>query len=534
MSSGVRTLNPNAETMGKGAALYMNINAAKGLQDVMKSNLGPKGTIKMLVDGALQIKLTKDGNVLLREMQIQNPTAVMIARTAVAQDDITGDGTTSMVLFIGELMKRAEGYIQDGLHPRVLVEGYELAKKAALEYLDSIKQTIDVEDREKIRCVARTSLHTKVQGSIAESLTDIVTDAVLCIRTPDTPIDLHMVEIMYMRHKLDNDTRLIRGIVLDHGARHPDMPKHLENCFILTCNLSLEYEKSEVNSSFFYSNAEQREELVVAERKFTDDRVMKVIELKKKVCKNGEGFVVVNMKGIDPYALDLLAAEGIFALRRAKKRNMERMVYACGGFSINSEEELTPECLGHAGSVYEHTLGEDVFTFVEDVKEGNSCSILIKGPNDHTIAQIKDAVRDGLRAVKNCIDDGSVIPGAGAFEIGCAQYLREVTKKAAKGKVKIGVEAFAEAILCIPKLIAENAGHDAADTLIEVQTEHEDGNGACGIDVITGGAIDADQAGIYDNFIVKRQILNSAPVVSGQLLLVDEIMRAGINTRRKA
>ena len=100
----------------------MNINAAKGLHEVMKTNLGPKGTIKMLVDGAGGIKLTKDGNVLLREMQIQNPTAVMIARTAVAQDDVTGDGTTSTVLLIGELMKQAERYLSEGTHPRVLVE----------------------------------------------------------------------------------------------------------------------------------------------------------------------------------------------------------------------------------------------------------------------------------------------------------------------------------------------------------------------------------------------------------------------------
>ena len=118
----VKTLNPNAETMGRLGALFMNINASKGLHDVMKTNLGPKGTIKMLVDGAGQIKLTKDGNVLLREMQIQNPTAVMIARTAVAQDDTTGDGTTSTVLLIGELMKQAERYISEGTHPRVLVE----------------------------------------------------------------------------------------------------------------------------------------------------------------------------------------------------------------------------------------------------------------------------------------------------------------------------------------------------------------------------------------------------------------------------
>lgn len=409
----LKSLNPKAEILGRNAALFMNINASKGLHDVMKTNLGPKGTIKMLVGGAGDIKLTKDGNVLLREMQIQNPTAVMIARTAVAQDDITGDGTTSTVLFIGELMKRAERYLGEGLHPRIIVEGFELAKKATLEFLDSFKVKLDAKDRESLWCVARTSLSTKLTEPLASQLTDSVVDAVLLIQQEDQPVDLHMVELMHMKHKFDQDTRLVRGLVLDHGARHPDMPKRLDNAYILTCNISLEYEKSEVNTGFFYSSAEQREKLVAAERAVTDERVQRIIELKRKVCTGGKGFVVINQKGIDPMSLDLLAKEGILALRRAKRRNMERLTLACGGFAINSIEELGPDCLGFAGSVYEHVLGEDKYVFVEEVKNPHSCTILIKAPSDYRLAQIKDAIRDGLRAVKNTIEDGCYVPGAG-------------------------------------------------------------------------------------------------------------------------
>lgn len=511
----------------------MNINAAKGLHDVMKTNLGPKGTIKMLVGGAGDIKLTKDGNVLLREMQIQNPTAVMIARTAVAQDDITGDGTTSTVLMIGELMKQAERYLAEGTHPRVLVEGFDVAKKAVLEYLDATKVAVEPSDRELLRSVARTSLRTKLREDLADQLTDIVTDAVLTIAQPEQPIDLFMVEIMHMRHKLDQDTHLIKGLVLDHGARHPDMPKRSENCYILSCNLSLEYEKSEVNSGFFYSSADQREKLVAAERAYTDERVQKIIDLKRKVCDTPDkSFVVINQKGIDPGSLEALAKEGIMGLRRAKKRNMERIALACGGFSINSVEELTPDCLGYAGLVYEHVLGEEKYTFIEDVKNPHSCTILIKGPNDHTIAQIKDAVRDGLRAVKNVLEDKSVVVGAGAFEVGAAHQLRTVTKKTVQGRVKLGIEAFAEALLGFPKILAENSGYDAQDVIIKLQEEHERGN-AVGLDVATGEPLDPKLTGIYDNYLVKRQIILSAPVIASQLLLVDEVMRAGMNMRKQ-
>lgn len=536
----VKTLNANAEVMNRAAALFMNINAAKGLMDVMRSNYGPKGTIKMLVSGAGDIKLTKDGNVLLREMQIQNPTAVMIARAAVAQDDITGDGTTSIVLLIGELMKQAERYLSEGTHPRVLVEGFETARKATLEFLETFKVPLegakegsDVPlDRETLRCVARTSLRTKLAEPLADQLTDIVTDAVLAIRRPGQPIDLFMVEVMHMRHKLDSDTRLVRGLVLDHGSRHPDMPKRLEKCHILSCNISLEYEKSEVNSGFFYSSAEQREKLVAAERAYTDERVRKIIELKQKLCGDGDkSFVLINQKGIDPISLDMLAKEGIIALRRAKKRNMERIQLACGGFSINSVEELCPECLGYAEEVYEHVLGEEKYTFIEGVKDPHSVTVLIKGPSDHTIAQIKDALRDGLRAVKNTIDDGGVVPGGGAFEVAAAHHLRSQIRKTLSGRAKLGLEAFAEALLGLAKALAENSGHDVQEAIIKLQEEHERGN-VVGFDVATGEAMDPATAGVYDNYIVKRQILQSAPVLAGQLLLVDEVMRAGINMRR--
>ena len=474
--------------------------------------------------------------MLLKEMQIQNPTAVMIARTAVAQDDITGDGTSSTVLIIGELLKQAERYLNEGLHPRVLVEGFDAAKRASIKFLEDFKVPcpgVANPDKELLTCVARTALRSKLREDLADKLTSIVVDAVCLVAKKDEPIDLHMVEIMHMRHKLDSDTRLVSGLVLDHGARHPDMKKHVDDAFILTCNISMEYEKSEVNSSFMYSDAEQRERMVAAEREYTDDVVRQVIALKKKVCDgNDKGFVVITQKGIDPISLDMLAKEGIVGLRRAKKRNMERLVLSCGGVCINSPEELTPEVLGHAGKVYEHVLGEEKYTFVEDVANPQSCTILLKGPNDHTIAQLKDAVRDGLRAVKNALVDEALVPGAGAFESALSVHLLDEVRKSVEGRAKRGVEAFAEAMLVIPKTLAENSGYDAQDVCIALADEVAKGN-KVGLDVTTGEAFDPAVAGVYDNFIVKAQILHSAPVIATQLLLVDEVMRAGVNMRKR-
>ncbi|KAJ5773587.1 T-complex protein 1 zeta subunit [Penicillium paradoxum] len=525
--SATQLLNPKAESRRRGEALKVNIGAGEGLQDVLKSNLGPSGTLKMLVDGAGAIKLTKDGNVLLREMQIQNPTAVMIARAATAQDDITGDGTTSVVLLVGELLKQAERHISEGLHPRVITDGYEIAKTEALKFLENFKLERPI-DRELLLSVARTSLSTKLNGALAEKLTPDIVDAVLAIhKAPEKP-DLHMVEIMTMQHRSSSDTQLIRGLALDHGARHPDMPKRVENAFILTLNVSLEYEKSEINSGFYYSNAEQRDKLVESERKFVDAKLQKIVDLKKEVCGNdpNKGFVVINQKGIDPLSLDVLVKNGIFALRRAKRRNMERLQLVCGGTAQNSVEDLSPEVLGWAGLVYEHQLGEEKFTFVEEVKDPKSVTILIKGPNGHTITQVKDAVRDGLRSVYNTIVDGCVIPGAGAFQVACAAHLKSQDfTKTVKGKAKWGVGAFADALLIIPKTLAANSGHDIQDSLAALHDEATDGN-IVGLDLVTGEPMDPVQEGVFDSFRVLRNCIASSTGIASNLLLCDELLKA--------
>jgi len=525
-------MNPNAEIVAKSQALMINVSAAQGLQSVLKSNLGPRGTLKMLVGGAGQIKLTKDGNVLLHEMQIQHPTAALIARAATAQDDMTGDGTTSTVLFIGELLKQAQRFLSEGVHPRIISEGFDLAREKALEVLESMKVSpakIGC-DRELLCNVARTSLRTKLEEELADQLTEIVTDAVMLVAKPNEQVDLHMIEIMHMVHQSGSDTRLIKGLVCDHGSRHPDMPDSLHNCHIMTCNVSLEYEKTEISSGFFYSNAEQREKMVEAERKFTDEKVKQIIALKRQVCtpENGHSFVIINQKGIDPLSLDMLAKEGILALRRAKRRNMERLTLACGGMAINSTEDMTPDMLGWAGHVYEQTLGEDRFTFVEDVCHPQSCSILIKGPNEHTIAQIKDAIRDGLRAVNNTISDQSVIPGAGAFELQASMALQDF-KGDVKGRAKLGVQAFADALLVIPKMLAENSGFDVQDTLLKLQETIKEFPEPIGLDLYTGESMVPSDVGIWDNYRVKRQFIQLATVLASQLLLVDEVMRAGKN-----
>lgn len=423
--------------------------------------------------------------------------------------------------------------------------GRDILANPRLQFLDDFKLPKEV-DRELLLSVARTSLATKLNANLAAKLTPAIVDSVLAIYEAPAKPDLHMVEIMKMQHRTAADTQLIRGLALDHGARHPDMPKRLENCYILTMNVSLEYEKTEINSSFFYSSAEQREKLVESERRFVDAKLKKIVDLKKELCGNDgkKNFVIINQKGIDPLSLDVLAKNGILALRRAKRRNMERLQLICGGIAQNSVDDLTEDVLGWAGLVYEQTLGEEKYTFVEEVKDPKSVTLMIKGPNQHTIAQVTDAVRDGLRSVYNMIVDKSVVPGGGAFQVACATHLKsdEFAKKV-KGKAKYGVEAFADALLIIPKTLAANAGHDVQDarkftppgshnchmltetTVATLQDEQRDGD-VVGLDLETGEPMDPELEGVFDSFRVLRNCIASSSGIASNLLLCDELLKA--------
>ena len=532
--SSVNFINEKGEELDREGALRMNLTAATSLSSVIRSNVGPKGTEKMLVGGAGQVKITKDGNVLLHEMSIIHPTAQMIARAATAQDDTVGDGSSSNVLFIGELFVQSFRYVQEGIHVSHLVDGIELAKKKSLEFLETCKYKPEKIDREFLLNVARTALRTKLPTKLADQMTEIVTDAVLTIKR-DSGIDLHMVEIMHQKQKMSTDTKLIKGLVLDHGGRHPAMPKRLENCYILNCNVSLEYENTEVHSKLIYSNAEQRENLLKSEHKATDDLCKKIIDLKREVCDSEEGkknnrhFVVINQKGIDPLSLDMLAREGILGLRRAKKRNAERLILACGGNAVNSFDDLSINDLGQADLIYEEQLDEEKYTYIEGVKNPQSCTILVRAASGYEIAQIKDAIRDGLRAVKNVFDDESAIPGAGAFEIACSEVLKQFAKsKEVEGKKYYGVNAFAEALLVIPKAVCKNAGVDAQESIINALKSYDENKKLMGVDINDNGKpINPIDHGIYDNYCVKKSLLNISPVLTQQFLMVDEIIRAG-------
>lgn len=504
----------NQISSGKGLSLYISICAAKGLQDIMKNSLGPCGTMKILVTGGGEVKISKDGSYLLNEMQIQNPTASLIARSIISQKTYTGDGATSTVILIGETLRNMEKYLEKGIHPQILCDGIDLVRMEIEKWLPT-QITNQILNRTVLLKCAKTVIETKIKKNLAEKMANIAVDAILTIYNEGKIIDLERIEILQINNKTESDSKFIKGLVLDHGARHPDMPKIIHNAFIFLCNINLEHERPETNSNFFYNSIEDREEISINERELIDRRVNKIIQLKRSVClgKN-RGFVLVNQKGIDTVSLDMLAKEGILGIRRAKRKNLERISLLCNCIPVNSVHNLKSDILGFSGIVYEQLIGEEKYTFFENVSNPFSGTIIIKGKSSFTRKQIENSILNAMKALKFGIKDKGFLKGAGGIEILFHEHLLDFSSKI-PGKKKYGIKAFANAVLSIPITLYENSGLkvDCLSKCIEMYEKYESKlkNYNC------------DEINHLDSFSVKKTILNTVCIIVIQILLIDEI-----------
>mmetsp|Transcript_49599 Transcript_49599/g.116962 ORF Transcript_49599/g.116962 Transcript_49599/m.116962 type:complete len:521 (+) Transcript_49599:39-1601(+) len=499
---------------GKGLSMYISINAIKGLQEVVRNSLGPNGSLKILVSGSGEIKISKNGTFLLKEMQIQNPVASLIARTLSSQHQLIGDGTISVLLILGELFNNLEGYLEKGIHPQILCEGIDLGRRELEKWLPSCFSRKKL-TKETLIEISKTVLCTKIQRSILDKMAKITVEAILTLFQNEKFYDLNMIEIIKMDTQTEADSRWVRGIVLDHGARHPDMPKIVHNAFILACNVDLEYEKTETNSSFFQNSIEQQERFSVKEREAVDIKIHKIIHLKRKICKNEKkGFVVINQKGIDIISLDMLSKEGILGVRRTKRRNMERISLLCNCVPVNSLNDLKPETLGFAGVVYEQTIGEEKYTFIENTINPFSGTILIKGKNSFFKKQIEESLKMALKTLKLCIQDKGFLLGGGEIEKKARQHLLDYSEKI-RGKKKFGIKALAESFSIIPKVLDENCGNSEVKSYSEENPENK---------LKKSSKIKLEAFQILDCFSLKKQIYSSVTLIATQILLIDDIL----------
>jgi len=498
-----------------------NIMAARIIAEAVKTTLGPRGMDKMLISGMGDIKITNDGAAILKEIDVEHPAAKMMVEVAKTQDDMVGDGTTTAVIWAGELLGKAEELLDQKIHPTMVVSGYRKALQKAEEVLQKIGIPVDLEDRETLRKVAVTAMASKVMGEARQHLAKIAVDAVKQIveqRGEKNIADIDNVQIIKKEGKSLADTELIQGIILDKEVVHPDMPKRIEKAKIALINAALEVKKTEISAEIRIREPTQMKAFLDQETRMLKDMVEKV----KKAGAN----VLVCQKGIDDLAQHLLAKEGIIAARRAKESDMEKLAKATGGRIINNLDDLKAKDLGEAGLVEERKIGNDKIVFIEKCKDPRSVSVLIRAGLEKMIDEAERAIHDALSVVADVIEKNQVVAGGGAIEAEIAKELRDYATKVG-GREQLAIEAFADSTEAIPKTLAENAGLNTIDILVALRSAHQKKKGhTMGVDVFSGDVTNMLEKGVIEPVWVKQQALKSATEVASMILRIDDVIAA--------
>ena len=497
-----------------------NILAAKIIAETVRTSLGPRGMDKMLVDSFGDVTITNDGATILDEMEVQHPAAKMMVEVAKTQDDEVGDGTTTSVVVAGELLKKAEELINKDVHPTIIADGYRLASTRALAILQEIALKVDPSDKQILRRVAEVSLASKLLADHKESMAELAVNAVLQVaeKTPGGyNIDIEDIKIEKKPGESLTDTELIKGIVLDKEVVHPGMPKRVEEAKIALVDLPLEVEKTEFDAKINIENPDQM-------KAFLDEEENMLKSMVDKIADTGAN-VLLCEKGIDDVAQHYLAKDGILAVRRVKQSDIEKLVKATGAKVVSNLDDLKSSDLGYAKTVEEKKVADDKMVFIEGCKNPKAVTILVRGGSERIVDEAERALHDALCVVRDVVREPLVVAGGGAPEAEMARRLREYSQKLS-GKEQLAVIAFADALETVPMALAENAGLEPIDIMVQLRAAHEKGQTWAGVDVQDGKASNLQEKGILEPLSVKAQVIKSATEAAGMILKIDDVIAA--------
>ena len=505
-------------TMGRDAQ-RMNILAARVVAESVKTTLGPRGMDKMLVDSLGDVVVTNDGVTILKEMDIEHPAAKMMVEVAKTQDAEVGDGTTTAAVIGGELLKKAEDLLDQEVHPTVIANGYRQAAGKANEILDKIAMPVSINDNKLLKRVAITAMTGKGAEKAKDYLADLVVKAVKAVAETDNSsitIDTDYIKIEKKEGASIEDTELVKGIVIDKERVHPAMPKKVAKAKIALLNSALEVKGTETDAEIRITDPNQLKAFLAEEENMLKDMV-------KKITASGAK-VLICQKGIDDLAQHYLSKAGVMAVRRAKKSDMEKLARATGANIVTNLVDLTKDDLGYAGIVEEVKIGDDDMIYVKDCKDPKSVTILIRGSTEHIVDEVERAIEDCLGVVPAAIRDKKIVAGGGSPEIEVSKGLRTFAKTIG-GREQLAIEAFADAIEVIPRALAENAGLDPIDTLVDLRARHTKADGKkFGLNVFNGKVSDMVKQGVVEPLRVKTQAIDSASEVAVMILRIDDVI----------
>ncbi|MFB6153658.1 MAG: thermosome subunit alpha [Halodesulfurarchaeum sp.] len=489
-----------------------NVAAARAVAQAVRSTLGPKGMDKMLVSDVGDVTVTNDGVTVLEGMDVQNPTAQMVIEVAQTQEDEAGDGTTTAVAVAGELLNNAETLLEEDIHPARIVRGFDMAAKRAREEIEAIAREVEPDDA-VLESVAATSMTGKGAESELELLSALVLEAVRNA-TVDGTIDLERIEIKTEPGQSIGDSRLIDGTIVDQDPTHEAMPTDLADASTLLVETPITINQIEADATLSVDDPSQLQQFVEREQQ----------ELRTMAEQLADAGVdaIVSSKTIDDAVGHLLAKEGILAVEHVKSSDVETMADSLDVDPVSDPdfETLSGADLATADVTYE---GHDGWFVVEG--EGHGATILLRGATRHVTDELERGVADALGVVAATVTDGRVLAGGGAIEVELADRLRDYAD-GVEGREQLAVEAFADALEVVPRMLAENAGLDPIDALVDLRSAHERGDAHAGLDVFSGAVLDTYDAGVVEPAHAKAEAVSNAARVANLVLRIDDVISA--------
>jgi thermosome len=513
-------LGEDSQRMKDRDAQSHNIAAAKAVAESVRSTLGPKGMDKMLVSSMGDITVTNDGVTILQEMDIDNPTASMIVEVAETQEDEAGDGTTTAVSIAGELLGNAEDLIEQDIHATAIIKGFHLASERAREEIDNVAYDVDPEDTEMLKQVAETSMTGKGAELEKDALSELVVNAVQAVTVEaadgEPIVDLEYINTETQTGRSASESELLNGAVVSKSPAHDDMPRTIEDADVLLMDEPIEIEDTDADASLQLDSPDQLQD-------FLDQEEEQLREKVQTIADSGAD-VVFCQKGIDDLAEHFLAKEGITAASRVKKSDLSFLREVTEADIVSDLDTLEPSNLGSANVDYDD--GDELFYIEGTGEESHGVTLLLRGSTEHVVDELERGIGDALEVVSQTVSDGRVLAGGGAVEVEVARRVREYADSVS-GREQLAVEAFADALELVPRVLAENAGLDSIDTLVDLRSAHDNGDETAGLNVFTGDVVDTFDAGVVESAHAKRQAISSATEAANLVLKIDDIIAAG-------
>ncbi|WEL19829.1 thermosome subunit alpha [Candidatus Nanohalococcus occultus] len=497
-----------------------NIAACKTVAKAVRTTLGPKGMDKMMVDSMGDIVVTNDGVTILEEMNLEHPAAKMMVEVAQTQEEEVGDGTTSAVVFAGELLKQAEDLLDQEIHPTIITQGFRLARQKSTEVLEDISMDVSVNDTDTLEKVAKTAMTGKSAEASRDYLAEVAVKAIhqVAEETGDEIVlDRDQIKVEKSQGGSVEDTELVQGVILNKEGVHGNMPNSIDDANIALLKSPIEVRETETDAEINISDPSQM-------KNFVEQEEQQLKEMVESIAESGAD-VVLCQKGIDDMAQHYLAKEGIFAARRVSSGDLDKLSKATGANIVTSINDIEKADLGRAGSVKERKVGGDPMTFISDCPEAKSVSILIRGGTEHVVNEIDRAMEDAIGSVVSALRSGRVVGGGGATEVELARELRDYADTVG-GREQLAINAFADAIEVLPRTLAENAGFDPIDSLVELRNKHEDGEVWAGLDVTSGKSEVLFEKGVVEPRQIKTQAVQSASEAAEMILRIDDVISA--------